>query len=65
VRKNEYCWSTSFENTITHTNTQMDSATIQGPPCTGSPCNPLYSGPAQFVIYQDNLFGTFLFDGVN
>jgi hypothetical protein len=65
TRSSTLTWMSSFQTTITHTTTQMDSATIQGPPCTGNPCNPLYAGPAEFVLYQDNLFGTFLFNGVN
>jgi hypothetical protein len=58
-------WTTGYQNSVTNTNSQTDAFTIQGPSCTGSPCNPLYAGPAEFDIYQDNLFGTFLFFGVN
>ncbi|MFZ0771311.1 MAG: hypothetical protein WCA49_05150 [Candidatus Sulfotelmatobacter sp.] len=56
-------WIDSWQNTVTHTNTQTDIATITGPPCPSptEPCTPLYSQPATFAVYQDNLYGTFMF----
>jgi hypothetical protein len=58
------------DSSITNTTTDSASATVVGPPCNASPCDPLYSGvpPAQpgvFDIYQDNLYGSFMFVGVN
>ncbi len=57
------------ETSITNTTTDSASTTIEGPPCTGSPCSPLYSGvPPQFGdfdVYQDNLYGSFMFLGAN
>jgi len=41
---------------------------ITGPPCAGVnfPCNPTYNGiPSEFDVYQDNIYGTFMFNGVN
>ena len=53
-------------STITNTAVQTDSLYIQGPPaCTGSPCLPQYVSPAEFDVYQDNLYGTFMFNPVN
>ncbi len=57
------------ETSITNTTTNSASATVYGPTCTGSPCNPLYSGvppaqPGEFDVYQDNLYGSFMFWGV-
>lgn len=66
-----------FSHTLTHTHqssssissttSQMDTASITGPPCGSGtpPCVPVYTGPAEFNIYQDNVFGTFMFNPVN
>lgn len=50
----------------TNTKAQMASLSITGPPCGSSapPCNPVYSGPVEFDVYQDNIFGTFMFNPV-
>jgi hypothetical protein len=56
-------WNHTFQNTLTTTQTLTDALSITGPGCpqTTPPCNPVYSGPGEFVIYQDNLYGTFMF----
>ena len=56
-------WTNTWLNTLTTTTTLQDSLSVTGPPCpaTTAPCNPEYTGPGQFLIYQDNQFGTFLF----
>jgi hypothetical protein len=60
-------WTMTWENVSTTstmaTNTQTDTAQITGPPCpaTTPPCNPQYTEPHEFAIYQDNLYGTFMF----
>lgn len=54
-----------YNSTITDTNMQTDQLQITGPGCTGSPCNPAYSGPGEFDVYQDNIYGTFMFWPVN
>jgi hypothetical protein len=53
----------STQNVFTDTASKSASATIVGPPCnwTGSACDPTYAGPGEFDVYQDNLFGTFMF----
>ncbi len=58
------------KTSTTTTNTQTTAAKIVGPTCTGSPCNPSYSGvapqqPGLFNVYQDNLYGGIMFFGVN
>lgn len=58
---NTMTWTSEYQRTITDTNTQTDQLQITGPSCTGSPCNPSYSGPGEFDVYQDNLYGTFMF----
>jgi hypothetical protein len=49
-------WTNSRLETITTTTTLNDALIVTGPP-DGSG----YSGPTQFIAYQDNLFGTFVF----
>jgi hypothetical protein len=72
--------SASFKDTQTFTTIQQNSVSITnnssvgstlsitGPPCPGTtlPCNPTYDGnPSEFDVYQDNIYGTFMFNGVN
>jgi hypothetical protein len=58
-----FTWTDTWQNTVTNTSTQTDIATITGPPCPSptAPCNPAYSEPSEFTVYQDNLYGTFMF----
>jgi hypothetical protein len=58
-----YTWKNTWQNTVTNTSTQTDTAQITGPPCPAStgPCDPLYSEPTDINVYQDNLYGTFMF----
>jgi hypothetical protein len=50
----------------TNTTTQVGSVSITGPSCGSStpPCSPVYTGPSEFDVYQDNVFGTFMFNPV-
>lgn len=56
-------WMHTWEDTLTTTQTQTNALSVTGPGCPQNPppCVPSYSGPGQFVVYQDNLFGTFMF----
>lgn len=58
-----FTWTDTWQNSVTHTITQTDIATITGPPCpaTTLPCIPAYSEPSEYTVYQDNLYGTFMF----
>jgi hypothetical protein len=58
-----FTWEDTWQNTVTNTITQTDIATITGPPCPSptAPCVPVYSEPGEFTVYQDNLYGTFMF----
>lgn len=62
---NVYTLTTSNTANTSLSNTSGTTATayIVGPPCqsTTSPCVPQYSGPGEFDIYQDNVYGTFMF----
>jgi hypothetical protein len=58
-------WMNQAQTSITNTQTETDMLSITGPPCTGSPCAPPYSGPPEFAVYQDNLYGTFMFNPIN
>jgi hypothetical protein len=53
----------STQNVFTTTTSRYAQIHIQGPPCnwTGSACSPVYDGPAEFDVYQDNIFGSFMF----
>ncbi len=56
-------WENTYQNTVTNSNTQTDTVQITGPPCpaTTAPCNPEYTEPHEFAVYQDNLYGSFMF----
>lgn len=51
------------QNVFTTSTSKFAEVHIVGPPCswTGSACNPSYAGPGEFDMFQDNLFGTFMF----
>ena len=56
-------WKHTWENLLTTTNTLTKSLSVTGPGCpqTSPPCVPVYTGPGEFIVYQDNLYGTFMF----
>jgi hypothetical protein len=56
-------WTNTWENTLTTATTLTDAFSITGPGCpqTSPPCVPVYAGPGEFIVYQDNLYGTFMF----
>lgn len=60
-------WTRSINTSITSTNTSSAKASITGPPCavSGSSCNPIYTGPTEYDIYEDDFYGTFFFNPVN
>ncbi len=63
-----FTWVHSFLLTTNNISDSTDSLSITGPPCPApppGPCNPLYAGLPEFDVYQDNLFGAFMFWGVN
>jgi|SRR5450631_2389019 hypothetical protein len=60
-------WISQWNNKITNTNTSTAGLSITGPPCVvlGTVCNPVYSGSTEYDVYEDNLYGTFLFYPTN
>jgi hypothetical protein len=67
---NTLTWSTDEQSSITQTTTSTASLSIQGPACNNviqgvGPCVPVYDAsnnqPVQFDVYQDNMYGTFMF----
>jgi hypothetical protein len=67
-------WTTEEQNSITQSTTSTGALSVQGPPCNNvnqgvGPCVPVYdqmgNEPVQFYIYQDNMFGTFMFAPVD
>jgi hypothetical protein len=55
-------WTHDWMSKLTTTDTLTKAFSITGPGCpqTSPPCVPTYSGPGQFIVYQDNQYGTFL-----
>lgn len=53
-------------SSVTNTAQQIDTLSITGPPCGSAtaPCVPVYTGPSEFDVYQDNIFGAFMFNPV-
>jgi hypothetical protein len=53
----------------TNTSSTQVSATgsVTGPPCVVSSgaCSPVYTGPTEFEVFQDNIYNTFMFYPVN
>lgn len=49
-------WTNTWLDTLTVTQTNTNSFSITEP----TTCTPAYSGPGQFIVYQDNLYGTFM-----
>jgi hypothetical protein len=50
-------WDYAWLDTLTQSTTLTDALSITGPPDPP----PTYYGPVQFVVYQDNMFGTYVF----
>ena len=48
--------SSQWSTTRTNTNTQSASFSVTGPAATDN-----YTGPTEFVVFQDNIYGTFMF----
>ncbi len=60
------------DQSLTTTNSTTTTASITGPPCTvsGNSCSPTYPstadpGPTEFDVYEDTLYGTFLYYPAN
>jgi len=63
-----FTWTHSHLLTTTNITDSTDTLSITGPPCPApppGPCNPAYAGFPEFDVYQDNLFGSFMFWGIN
>jgi len=56
-------FTSGWSNSFSHTNTATAALSITGAPCVVvmNNCSPVYTGPTDFDVYQDNLYGTFLF----
>jgi hypothetical protein len=69
-QSNSLTWTTESQTSITDTATNTASLSFQPPPCNNvtagvGPCVPVYDSggnqPTEFQVYQDNLYGTFMF----
>ena len=67
-------WTNDAQSSITSTATSTGSLKVQGPPCNNAvadegPCVPVYDSngaqPVQFQVFQDNVYGTFMFAPVH
>jgi uncharacterized membrane protein len=58
-----FTWEDTWQNTVTNTTTTVDTLSITGPPCPApvAPCVPQFTEPHDFAVYEDNLYGTFMF----
>jgi hypothetical protein len=56
-------WTHTFTESLTNTTSNTSSFSLAGPTCTvsGNTCSPPYAGPPEFLVYQDSLYGTFMF----
>lgn len=65
---NTLTWTTSTNTSLTNVSGNSAMVTITGPTCTpangSNTCNPVYTGPVEFQVYQDNQYGTFMFSPV-
>jgi hypothetical protein len=71
---NTLTWTTGEQSSIASGNSSTATFSVQGPPCGNQvqglgPCIPVYDSsgnePTSFYVYEDNLFGTFMFAPVN
>jgi hypothetical protein len=67
-------WTTDAQSSITTSTTSTANLSAQGPPCNNAiqgqgPCIPVYDSsgnqPTQFDVYEDNMYGTFMFAPVH
>ncbi len=67
-------WENMASAQLTSSSTSTATLSVQGPPCNNvnpgvGPCVPVYDAsgtePTQFEVYQDNLYGTFMFAPVH
>lgn len=62
-------WTTEAQTSITNSTSSFANVSIEGPPCDNTlpsyVCSPVYDAngnePTEFNVYQDNMFGTFMF----
>jgi hypothetical protein len=57
---NTLTWTNQFSQTRTNTTNQTSSFSVTGPAASAN-----YTGPTEFVVFQDNIYGTFMFYPVN
>ncbi|HEY2233107.1 MAG TPA: hypothetical protein VGK01_06480 [Candidatus Angelobacter sp.] len=53
-------WTHQFSQVMTHASGNTVSFSVTGPAAAAN-----YSGPTEFLVFQDNIFGTFMFYPVN
>lgn len=53
-------WTHTYQTALTQTTMNTSTVTIACPACSGTTCS-TYAGPPEFLLYQDNLYGTFMF----
>jgi len=56
-------WTHTWENTLTTSQVLSKALSVTGPGCPqiSPPCVPTYAGPGEFIVFQDNQYGTFMF----
>ena len=61
--QNTFTWTATQNSSINTVASQADTLSLTGPPCNSStaPCVPVYTGPGRWDVYQDNIYGSFMF----
>jgi hypothetical protein len=60
-------WTDQWSKTNTEQTGVTATGSVTGPPCVVSvtSCNPVYTGPTEYEVFQDNIYNTFMFYPVN
>jgi hypothetical protein len=60
-------WTDQWSKTNTEQTGETATGSVTGPPCvvSGSGCNPVYTGPTEFEVFEDNVYNTFMYYPVN
>jgi Galactose oxidase, central domain/Kelch motif len=58
-------WTNQYSSTSTNTTGQTATFNVVGPACVvpsgGSACNPVYTGPTEFELFEDTVYRSFMF----
>ncbi len=61
---NKLTWTHMQNSSVMKSTAYTNALSISGPCTTPAGCSPAYTGLSVFDVYQDNIWGTFYFDGI-